>query len=114
MDGPHEVELKYAIDDPEAVRDWLDKLELPGLTSGAWRTRIDRDTYIDTVDRDLAKAGYGVRVRRRGGTTTLALKSGATDVDGADERDASLGAAPLRREELEGPATSKLDASEWP
>jgi triphosphatase len=114
MDRPHEVELKYAIVDTGAVREWLDGLTLPGLTAGAWRVRIDRDTYVDTADGDLAKAGYGVRVRRRGGRTTLALKSGASDVDDAGERDASLGARPLRREELEGPATSELDARAWP
>jgi CHAD domain-containing protein len=118
MDGPHEVELKYVIADPDAVRHWLDTVSLPGLTSGSWRVRIDRDTYVDTASGDLAKAGYGARIRRRGGTSTLALKSGAPDVAGNDERDGDgdgkRAHAPMRREELEGPATGELDPNAWP
>src|SRR3954468_7672656 len=99
MDRPHEVELKYAIADPDAVRALLDGIVLPGLVAGAWRVRIDRDTYIDTAAGDLARAGYGVRVRRRGGRHTLALKSVASDADGHEHEEYNT-ASPLRREEL--------------
>jgi CHAD domain-containing protein len=113
MDGPHEVELKYVIADPEAVRDWLDRLSLPGLSGGAWRVRIDRDTYIDTADGELARAGYGARIRRRGGASTLALKSVAAG-EGVDGGGANGTSAPMRREEIEGPANSQLDPTAWP
>jgi triphosphatase len=105
MERPHEIELKYAIADPEAVRVWLDELDVPGLTRGSWRVRVDRDTYVDTSSRDLERAGYGARIRRRGGATTITLKS--VEVDGN-------GAEPRRREEIEGPADGRLDPAAWP
>ncbi len=114
MDRPHEVELKYVIADPDAVRDWLDGLALPGLTGGSWRVRIDRDTYVDTAAGDLAQAGYGVRIRRRGGKTTLALKSVASETDDGRAAGADDGVGPMRREEVEGPANSQLDPAAWP
>src|SRR4051794_21358523 len=114
MDQPHEVELKYAIVDPDAIRAWLDGLSVPGLAMSAWRVRIDRDTYVDTASGVLARSGYGVRVRRRGGRSTLALKSVSSDAEGSDERDPSKGAPPMRREELEGPANGQLDPHTWP
>src|SRR3954453_3045091 len=113
MDHPPQVELKYTLVDPDSVRAWLDGLSVPGLTAAAWRVRIDRDTYIDTASGDLARAGYGVRVRRRGGRHTLALKSVASDA-GAHDDGASDRSSPLRREELEGPATGELDPAAWP
>jgi triphosphatase len=111
-----EVELKYAVEDPEALRAWLDELEFPGIAAGTWRVRIDRDTYVDTQSRELSRSGYAARVRRRGGAFTFAIKSQADDSSAGEggAEPASEPAGLVRRMELEGPANSRFDPAEWP
>jgi CHAD domain-containing protein len=133
---PQEVELKYAVRDPDALRARLEG-ELPeGISAGPWTTRNDEDAYVDTDDLVLAAAGYGARLRRRGSRFTLSLKSrdrARSDEGDHEPRGASLrpgsegdgaGAGSVasgehspalhRRVELEGPATRSLDPATWP
>jgi triphosphatase len=97
-----ELELKYAIDDIEAVARWLDDA-LPPAEGSGWQASEVTDTYFDTAEHALARAGYGARLRRIGGRTTLELKSNA-EVDGALHR----------RVEVEAGASPALDAQAWP
>lgn len=97
-----ELELKYAIDDVDAVGRWLDD-ELPPADGDGWQAVDVTDTYFDTADHALARAGFGARLRRIGSHTTLELKSNAA-VDGALHR----------RVEVEADASPALDAQAWP
>jgi triphosphatase len=97
-----ELELKYAIEDIDAVAGWLDD-ELPPVEGAGWQAIEVTDTYFDTADHALARAGYGARLRRVGNHTTLELKSNAA-VDGALHR----------RVEVEAEASPALDAQAWP
>ena len=114
--GAQEVELKYAAEDPAAVRAWLDGQLPPGIAAGPWSARSDEDAYVDTEDHAIQAAGYGARLRRRGSRMTLTLKSlvsvGSTDEDGSDGESASP--ALHRRIEIEGPAARTLDPAGWP
>lgn len=100
---PDEVELKYAVDDPDAIVALLDDQLPPADGEAGWQTVELTDTYIDTAERALARAGYGARLRRTGSRTTVGLKSDV-EVDGAL----------VWRAEIEGPATAALDPAAWP
>lgn len=97
-----ELELKYAVEDADGLVAWLDE-RLPPAPGYGWRTVYMADTYFDTADQALARAGYGARLRRSGRRVTVGLKS---DVD-------SKGPLVLRRE-LEAEATADLDPLRWP
>jgi CHAD domain-containing protein len=107
--APVEVELKYDVRDREAFRAWLDQTTLAGVSAGPWHVRRDRDRYVDTPDGALAAAGYAARLRQRGGTTTLTLKTRAGAPADSTERPALH-----HRVELEGPASAVLDPATWP
>lgn len=113
---PQEVELKYAVRDVDAVREFFDRQLDPGITGGAWSTRNDEDAYVDTEEEAIARAGFGARLRRRGSRFILSLKSkGTVGADSAeDEAGQAVSGALHRRVEIEGPATRSLDPREWP
>jgi triphosphatase len=128
-----ELELKYSIEDPDAVVAWLDE-RLPPAPGYDWRTVDMTDTYFDTADRALARAGYGARLRRQGRRLTVGVKSevatasgrSATPRGGAAERERAAAAggrdaelkvssgALATRNELEADATADLDPNAWP
>jgi inorganic triphosphatase YgiF len=99
---PHEIELKFAFDDADALRDWLDET-FPLARGDGWKTHEITDVYFDTADQALKDAGYGARLRTIGSLTTLTLKSNV-EVSGGLHR----------RLELEAPATKALDTERWP
>ncbi len=115
---PHtsEVELKYAVQNSDSIREWLEKGLPPGISAGRWTTRSDEDSYVDTADRALGAAGFGARLRRRGYGITLTLKSlgsvGARPGDGTGGP--TVSDALHRRVEIEGPATRSLEPGSWP
>jgi triphosphatase len=113
--GPEfeEVELKYAVTDPAALRGRLDDGLLEDVRTGPWRTRRIEDRYFDTVDGALARAGFGARLRRIDGETLVTVKS-AGGADGAAGSGSTVVGALHRRSEQEAPASSHLRASEWP
>ena len=97
-----ELELKYEIDDVDAVVAWLDD-NLPPAAGYGWHTVDMTDLYFDTAGRALARAGYGARLRRLRSHWTVGLK---TDL----ETDGAL----VKRSEIEGDANAALDPSAWP
>ncbi|MEJ7752798.1 MAG: CHAD domain-containing protein [Candidatus Limnocylindrales bacterium] len=107
-----EVELKYAITDPETLQAQLDAGLLDDVArfgDEPWRTVEIEDRYVDTEDGSLEAAGYGVRLRRIDGLRLVTVKSMAR---GAQQDGAP--AALHRRMELEAPASARLDPATWP
>ena len=102
-----EVELKYRVGDLAAAERVLaaDRLgPFTGAAAGARATQLE-DRYVDTADGALARAGFAVRLRQKGGETIVSVKSLAhTDGPGGA----------LSREELEGPADRVAPPSDWP
>lgn len=98
-----ELELKYTASDLPALEAFLDESFPAGADDEGWREYRTVDRVFDTVDKALLRAGYGARLRRTGGRTTLGLKS---DVD--------VTAGLHHRRELEAPATPSLDPADWP
>jgi CHAD domain-containing protein len=97
-----EVELKYDAFDLDALAGWLDAHFAPAEGAG-WQTVELTDRYIDTAGHDLARAGYGARLRASGGGVELTVKS-----------DLEVKEARHRRLEMSGPATDSLDPAAWP
>ena len=95
-----------------AVHAWLDTQLPAGIRADAWRVRLDRDTYVETADGALARAGFGARLRKRGKQMILTLKS--VVVAPADAEAAAPVDALHRRVEVEGPAGTGLDPEAWP
>jgi triphosphatase len=101
-----EIELKYRVGDLAAAERVLgaDRLgPFTGAGKGARSTQLE-DRYVDTADGALARAGFAVRLRQRGGETIVSVKSLA-HTDGPD--------GSFEREELEGPADRVGPPSEW-
>ena len=71
---PEELEWQFAAEDLEAVERWL--LENPAVGSAG--TREISDTYLDTEDWTLYKAGYALRLRKVGGETGVKAEVEAT------------------------------------
>lgn len=98
-----ELELKYSATDLSALEAFLDE-HFPVARAGpGWREYRTADRFFDTSDGALLRAGYGARLRRTGGKTTLGLKS---DVD--------VTAGLHHRREFEAPATPSLGPADWP
>ena len=102
-----EVELKYALDDPDAARELVAADTIAGLRAGPWRTLEITDRYIDTQDRRLQRAGYGARLRLVDRHTSLTLKTNGNG-------DSAGRAALHDRGEIDGRANQKLDPAQWP
>jgi CHAD domain-containing protein len=101
-----EVELKYRVLDAAAGERYLhaDSIGPFVPVSPVHSTELE-DRYIDTADGDLARAGFAVRLRRSGRSTTVGVKSRA-------HREGPGNA--IRREELEGPAHRTAGPLDWP
>lgn len=111
---PVEVELKYGVRDPQAIERLLDGDRLGDLVVGPWGTIEVVDRYIDTADLRLETEGWNARLRTTEAGTSLDLKS-LDDV--AVEPEAGRrpqGASLRRRIEWSGPATERLEPTEWP
>jgi CHAD domain-containing protein len=101
-----EIELKYRVADEAAGEGYL-HAETIGTFAAATpvRTRQIEDRYVDTAEGDIARAGFAVRLRRSGSTTTVGVKSLARQAGPTSAH---------RREELEGPAHGTAGPLEWP
>ena len=102
-----EVELKYRVGDMAAAERVLaaDRLgPFTGASGGARATQLE-DRYVDTADGALARAGFAVRLRQKGGETIVSVKS-LGHTDGPD--------GSVEREELEGPADRVAPPADWP
>jgi triphosphatase len=73
-----EVEWQFDAGDPEVVEEWLEEYGSDsGFSVASGSTRELTDTYLDTEDWRLYRAGYALRVRRKGlnKTSELTMKS---------------------------------------
>ena len=102
MTDERELELKYSVSDPAAVREMLGE-SIAGLAIGPAREINVVDRYVDTPSGALGRAGYGARLRHAQRQTTLTLKSQSADEGALHDR-----------LELEGTATRNLDPRRWP
>jgi triphosphatase len=115
---PREVELKYRVRDPKALREWIAAGfggALVGVTVLDVRTTLVEDRYVDTLHGAIARSGFGARLRRGdNGNVTLTVKSLAHDraPSGAPPRRRLKGLS--QRMEVEGPASERLDPAAWP
>jgi CHAD domain-containing protein len=102
-----EVELKYRVGDVAAAERILAADRLGPFTGGSKGGRATQleDRYVDTADGALERAGFAVRLRKRGGETIVSVKSLA-HTDGSD--------GSFEREELEGPADRVAPPIDWP
>jgi CHAD domain-containing protein len=113
VSADRELELKYAVGDPDAVRRLVDGETVFGLTGGPWRDYDVVDQYVDTRAGALARAGYGARLRRVDRRTLVTIKSTASRGGNRRTGGGSRGALHDRLE-LEARATRRLDPRRWP
>ena len=101
---PVEVELKYLVRDRAGADDFLAAPSLGPFSAGPTvRESRCTDTYLDTADGALARAGLAVRARRTATEALLTVKATTTEAG-----------ALQRRTELEGAAGEGLDPRPWP
>ncbi len=84
-----EVEWQFDADDLELVEEWLEEYGSgSGFSVAPGSTRELTDTYLDTEDWRLHRAGYALRVRRKGSnkTSELTMKSLVPDGSGGKVR----------------------------
>ncbi|MBA3425758.1 MAG: CHAD domain-containing protein [Rubrobacteraceae bacterium] len=81
-----EIEWQFEADDPDRVEEWLKVHASETVSVIAGETRRLSDTYFDTEDWRLYRAGYVLRVRRRGKRAEATMKSLAPAEDGLRRR----------------------------
>jgi CHAD domain-containing protein len=84
-----EIEWQFDAGDPEVVEEWLEEYGSDsGFSVAPGSTRELTDTYLDTEDWRLYRAGYALRVRRKGSnkTSELTMKSLASAGDGSGDK----------------------------
>ncbi|MBA4180733.1 MAG: hypothetical protein C0506_09115 [Anaerolinea sp.] len=94
-----EVEWQYSTPDTARVVQWLESGVVPGYTVTPGKTKDLHDTYFDSADWRVHRAGFTCRVRDKGDSSELTLKSMAD----------AVGAMRSRRE-----MTEALDAGALP
>lgn len=109
-----EREAKFLVRRPEQVDDALATLSRLGFVSAEVETKTHVDTYFDTADFAILRAGWTYRCRRRDGRSTLNLKACGTqhgDVFVREEVDQHLPdtMSPGSDELPPGPVQERLD-----
>jgi triphosphatase len=106
-----EIEWQFEADDLGAVERWLEASPDGHQVSPGATHRI-RDTYLDTGDWRLHRAGYALRVRRAGRKVEATMKAISSGSDGPRRRREI--SEPLKRdtspEEAPGPVGERLRA----
>lgn len=100
-----EVEARFRVEDPGALRRLDDMERLADAHLGAARGVDETDSYLDTADGALSAERWACRLRQRHGRHVLSLK-------GPPEEGA--GGWLHRRLEVEGPATAEPVPERWP
>ena len=77
-----EVEWQFSALDTRPVVRWLESANVPGYTLAPKPPRQVADTYFDTADWRVHRAGYTARLRRKGETAEVTLKAMAAARDG--------------------------------
>lgn len=81
-----EVEWQFSAFDVRPVARWLGNTSVPGYTVTPGATKQLHDTYCDTADWRLHRAGFTCRVRQKPTGAELTLKSMASAVDAVRSR----------------------------
>src|SRR5689334_19324797 len=81
-----EVEWQFATDDLEPAAHWLGSARVPGYVVEVGRAKDQHDTYYDTEDWRLNRAGFTCRVRTKGEDAELTLKSTSSSTEGMRSR----------------------------
>jgi inorganic triphosphatase YgiF len=101
---PVEVEARFRAVELGVLERLATITRLGGASLGPPRTVAELDRYLDTDDGRFAAARLAFRLRTRDGRTLISLKGPRTRASGAIHR----------RTEVEGPATARLEPSDWP
>lgn len=109
-----EIEAKFLVRRPEQIEEALAILQDLGFYSAEVETRTHVDTYFDTSDFAILRAGWTYRCRQTGGRSTLNLKACGSqrgDVFVREEIDQPLPDAvlPASNELPPGPVQERLD-----
>ena len=104
MGGGIEVELKLRAEDEDPLYLLAAASELGPATLGPLHEIDELDRYLDTADRRLAAAGWACRLRTRGTEPQVSLPGPPQHRSGE---------ALHRRPEVEGPATTAADPTDW-
>jgi CHAD domain-containing protein len=81
-----EVEWQFAAPETGAAVEWLDVAAVPGYTVTPGQVKEFEDTYFDTADWRLYRAGFTCRVRNRGTASEVTLKTMAEAQEGIRSR----------------------------
>lgn len=81
-----EIEWQFAALDVRPVARWLMAPTVPGYEATPGSRKTLRDSYYDTPDWRLHRAGYTCRIRQKGDSFEATLKSMAEAVDGLRQR----------------------------
>jgi inorganic triphosphatase YgiF len=99
-----EIELKYEVAVSGGADRYLVAPDLGPFTPvGHVRSTRVEDSYVDSADWALSRAGFAARLRRTARGTLIGLK-----------RQAVAEGRLQRRQELEGPADSESAPTDWP
>ena len=85
-----EVEWQYATDDADAAAAWFAIANVPGYAITPGKSGDQHDSYYDTYDWRLHRAGFTCRVRTKGKEAELTLKGMAAATGGSAFRFAGL------------------------
>src|SRR5262245_58492105 len=114
-DARREVEWQLAAPDLAQVRKWLsDHSPVTGLTFEPRPTRTIRDTYLDSEDWRIRRAGFALRLREDTGPTEATLKDLTPETAGVRVRREF--SEPLPRADLDalvagdGPVSTRVQA----
>jgi CHAD domain-containing protein len=81
-----EIEWQFDGADTAVAREWLGRAVIPGYRIEGEGTKDLDDAYFDTPDWRINHAGFTCRVRRKGTSAELTLKSMAETVEGIRSR----------------------------
>lgn len=84
--GQTEIEWQFSALDVRPVARWLESAAVPGYRVTAGPERLLRDTYFDTDDWRVHRAGFTCRVREKDAGPELTLKSMADPSEGIRTR----------------------------
>ena len=97
-----EIEAKFTLPDRDVFQRLMSVDRLAGFSLSAGRVKQVRDTYLDTVERLILRAGYACRRREQSEGILITLK-GLGGAQGAVHR----------REELQVLISSDLPPAQW-
>jgi CHAD domain-containing protein len=99
-----EIEMKYEVAKPQGGDRYLVAPEIGSFVPrGPVSSNRVVDTYVDSADWTLARAGFAARMRKTSHGTEISLKGLGVS-----------GERLQRREEIEGPTDAGLDPRHWP